>query len=83
VAFTLNSRAGGQRDVGIPSVLLQAWAWRGLIGVPLVATEGILTPAHGKRLIGSDSQCLGGLRMTGFDPGPAFSFCEKFLETDG
>ncbi|HUW63044.1 MAG TPA: hypothetical protein VMZ06_18720, partial [Candidatus Bathyarchaeia archaeon] len=23
------------------------------------------------------------LRMTGFGPGPAFSFCEKFLETDG
>jgi len=46
------------------------------IGTPLVATEERScrlrrTPAHGKRRVRSDSQCLGGLRMTGFDLGPA------------
>jgi hypothetical protein len=74
--------ASSQRDVGIPSVLLRAWAWKALIGTPLVAAKEILTPAHGKRRVRSDSQWLGGLRMTGFDLGPAFGLCEKLQEID-
>ena len=74
--------ASSQRDVGIPQVSLLMRVNCGYDRDATSVKQGILTPAQIVGRVKEDSQCLGGLRMTGFDLGHAFTFCEKIPEVD-